>query len=84
MTRERDTAQRRSAVQRHYAMAWQRAYAPRIRLAAIIAHASMRPASALLSARLLRIWPGALTHIARWGGKTTCLSRAPHPTRIGF
>ncbi len=72
----------RSVVQSRYATAWRRAFAPRIRLAAIIAHASMRPATALLSIRLMRIWPGALTGIARWGGKANTVSTDFHQTPL--
>ncbi len=82
LANERGAARHRSAVRSQYAIAWRRAFAARIRVAAIIAHASMRPASALLSARLLRIWPGALTHVARWGGKTTSVSTTAHPTPL--
>ncbi len=82
MANERGAARYRNSVQSQYAIAWRRAFAPRIRVAAIIAHASMRPASALLSARLLRIWPAALTHVARWGGKTTSVSSIVHPTPL--
>ena len=69
LANERRAVRHQSAVQSQYARAWRRAFAPRIRIAAIIAHASMRPASALLSARFLRTWPGALTHVARWAAR---------------
>ena len=82
MANKRSSARHRTVVQSQYAIAWRHAFAPRVRLAAIIAHASMRPASASLSARLLRTWPGALTHVARWGGKTTAVSMAAHPTPL--
>lgn len=74
------TARQRSAVHRRYARAWRRAFAPRLRIAAIIAHTSMRPAAASVNTQLLQLWPGALTQIARWGGKTTSPSIASHLT----
>ena len=56
-------------LQRAYAAAWRRQFAPRLRLAAVFAHLAMRPRGAALLMRLLRQWPGLLTQGARWGGK---------------
>jgi flavin-dependent dehydrogenase len=53
-----------------YAGQWRRQFAPRLRLAAVFAHAAMRPASGALLLALARQWPVLLTQGARWGGKT--------------
>lgn len=63
------TAEALADCQRHYARAWQRAFGPRMRLAAAFAHAAMRPGASQLLMTLLRHWPGLLTAGARWGGK---------------
>ncbi|MDP1650856.1 MAG: FAD-dependent oxidoreductase [Rubrivivax sp.] len=56
-------------LQRRYAAAWRKAFAPRLRLAAVFAHLAMRPRSSEALMKLVRIWPGLLTRGARWGGK---------------
>lgn len=56
-------------LQRAYCAAWRREFAPRLRLAAVFAHLAMRPRSAGLLMKLVRVWPGLLTQGARWGGK---------------
>ncbi len=56
-------------LQRRYAADWQRQFAPRLRLAAVFAHAAMRPPSAAVLMSLVRTWSGLLTRGARWGGK---------------
>jgi menaquinone-9 beta-reductase len=56
-------------LQRRYAAAWRKAFAPRLRLAAVFAHVAMRPRGARALMKLVRIWPGLLTRGARWGGK---------------
>ncbi|MEO5696034.1 MAG: FAD-dependent monooxygenase [Burkholderiaceae bacterium] len=56
-------------VARRYASAWRHHFAARLRLAAVFAHAAMRPH---LSAPLLhaaRRWPAIVTRGARWCGK---------------
>jgi hypothetical protein len=58
-----------ATLQRRYAAAWRQAFVPRLRLAAVFAHLAMRPRSAALLMKLVRAWPGLLTHGARWGGK---------------
>lgn len=58
-------------VQRQYARAWRRAFASRIRAAAIIARWAMRPIAVGSVLPLLRAWPGLLTWGSRWSGKTT-------------
>ena len=53
-----------------YVSAWRRRFAPRLRLAAAFAHACMRPAGSAVVVGAARLWPGLLTHGARWSGKT--------------
>ncbi len=63
-----DAAQQ-AAIQQDYAADWRRTFAPRLRLAALFAHAAMRPGAAAAMMALCRLWPGLLTRGARWGGK---------------
>ncbi|WP_066341734.1 NAD(P)/FAD-dependent oxidoreductase [Azohydromonas lata] len=58
-----------AGMQRRYAAAWRKAFAPRLRLAAVFAHLAMRPGGTALLMALLHHWPGLLTQGARWGGK---------------
>jgi flavin-dependent dehydrogenase len=62
-------AARAAMLTRHYAAAWQEAFAPRLRLAAGYAHLAMRPALAAPARALLARWPGLMTHSARMAGK---------------
>lgn len=55
---------------------WRRRFARRLRVAAAFAHIAMRPALAGVAWPLLRLWPGALTHGARFSGKTRCAPEA--------
>ncbi len=55
-----------------YAVQWRLAFAPRLRLAAVLAHVAMRPLLAKPMLALLQRWPGLLTLGAGWGGKTRC------------
>ena len=59
-----------------YAIAWRRAFAQRLRLAAGFAHVAMRPATARALIALTRACPPLLTHGARWGGKTRSASES--------
>jgi 2-polyprenyl-6-methoxyphenol hydroxylase-like FAD-dependent oxidoreductase len=54
---------------RSYAAAWRRAFAPRLRLAAIYAHVAMRPRLAQPARALLRRWPTLLSSAAQLAGK---------------
>jgi len=69
-------ATRQRALARRYAQAWRQAFAPRLRLAALFAHAAMRPVASALLMPLAARWPALLTHGARWGGKITPLAEA--------
>lgn len=80
-----------AGLQRAYAAAWRRQFAPRLRLAAAFAHLAMQPRSAAALMQLLRLWPRLLTLGARWGGKVRtpewvdvavpAPARAPGPRR---
>jgi 2-polyprenyl-6-methoxyphenol hydroxylase-like FAD-dependent oxidoreductase len=70
------TADSQAEIQRRYAAAWLSEFAPRMRLAAVFAHAAMRPSSAALLLALARRWPAVLTQGARWGGKVRLNARS--------
>ena len=70
------TAAAQAVIQRRYAADWQREFTPRLRVAAIFAHAAMHRRSATLLLALARRWPGLLTSGARWGGKVRLPSAA--------
>ena len=61
-----------SGVRHRYAVEWRRQFAPRLRLAAGLAHLAMRPALTSPWLGLLARWPGLLTQGARRGGKVRC------------
>ena len=56
-------------VQCRYVAAWRAEFAPRLRIAALYAHAAMRPAFARPAHAVLRRWPSLLTRAARLAGK---------------
>ena len=60
---------RQRDVARRYARAWRRTFVPRLRLAALFAHAAMRPGPSALLISLAARWPALLTQGACWGGK---------------
>lgn len=62
-----------SKVRRDYASEWKRTFAPRIRIAAAIAHWAMQPAAVALTLPLLNAFPGVLTEGARTSGKVTAI-----------
>ncbi|HEY8117872.1 MAG TPA: NAD(P)/FAD-dependent oxidoreductase [Methylophilaceae bacterium] len=57
------------SLQQDYTRQWQQSFAPRIRLAAVFAHAAMRPWLANTVLPILQRWPELLTHGARLSGK---------------
>ena len=59
-----------------YETLWRRRFARRLSVAAVFAHAAMRPALARAAWPLLRRWPGVLTQGARFSGKTRCAPEA--------
>lgn len=59
---------------RIYASQWRRAFAARLRLAAVFAHVAMRPTLAKPMLALAQRWPALLTLVAGWGGKTRCVA----------
>lgn len=70
---EMSDKQKQMRLHRRYAAAWQRNFAPRIRLAALFAHVAMRPVLADCMFPLLKRYPQLLTRAARWGGKVQYL-----------
>jgi len=63
-------------LQRRYAAAWHRAFAPRLRLAAVYAHVAMRPALARPVRALLGRYPALLRSGARLAGKAARAAEA--------
>ena len=59
-----------AALHSRYAADWQRCFGPRLRLAAVFAHAASRPRPSALLMRVSRAWPQLLTEGARWGDKS--------------
>lgn len=57
-----------------YEAGWRKNFARRIHAAALFAHLAMRPATAELTARLLKRAPSILTLGARWSGKAQALA----------
>ena len=66
-----------AVIARDYAAQWRARFAPRLRVAALLAQVAMRPHAADLLLGLAKAWPGLLTHGARWGGKTQCAADLP-------
>ena len=60
------------AIARRYAVAWKRRFRPRLAIAALFAHAAMRPVVSRALMMLAARWPGLLTWGARRGGKVSC------------
>jgi flavin-dependent dehydrogenase len=59
----------RVELSRWYARQWRRAFLPRLAMAALFAHAAMRPALSATLWPLVRVWPALLTLGARGSGK---------------
>ena len=70
------------AIARDYAARWRAHFAPRLRVAALLAQVAMRRHPAELLLGLARAWPGLLTQGARWGGKTHCAVDLPALARV--
>jgi len=68
----------RNQVRHDYALAWRSNFAPRLLVAAALAHLFMRPISTRIATTLLERFPQLLTEGARWSGKSTPL-RAARP-----
>jgi flavin-dependent dehydrogenase len=62
-------------IRREYASAWRRNFASRIHFAALLANLAMRPGLASGLLPVLRVWPAAFTHAARWSGKVKSVTR---------
>lgn len=63
------SAERREQIGRAYQADWRRAFAPRIRAAAAVAHWAMRPRLVAATVPFIRLWPSLLTWGARLSGK---------------
>lgn len=59
----------RGQIAKSYQAAWRRAFVPRIRTAATVAHWAMHPALVNLTMPFLHVWPGLLTWGASLSGK---------------
>lgn len=68
----RTDAQWQAGVRKRYHTQWRRHFATRLRLAAVFAHAAMRPSICMPVLAGLSYWPSLLTQAARWGGKVHC------------
>jgi 2-polyprenyl-6-methoxyphenol hydroxylase-like FAD-dependent oxidoreductase len=60
-------------IQERYRAEWRSHFGLRLRIAALLAQAAMRPALAAFILPLLCRAPGLLTHSARWSGKIRCV-----------
>jgi 2-polyprenyl-6-methoxyphenol hydroxylase-like FAD-dependent oxidoreductase len=67
-----DAARWHADVARRYAADWRRHFSTRLRLAAMLAHAAMRPLPASILVSAVRHFPSAVTWSARWCAKVTC------------
>lgn len=65
------------AIGRDYDRQWRWCFAPRIRFAALFAHAAMHSGSASALRSLIHRWPGLLTRGARMGGKVRPFRQQP-------
>jgi flavin-dependent dehydrogenase len=69
-----------------YAAAWRRSFAPRLHMAALLAHGVMQPALVAGALPLLRCFPGLLSWGARLSGKARRVvsGSLPSPQALGF
>ena len=65
--------------QQRYTADWRRHFAPRLRVAAGLAHLAMRPAGAAVLMATLKQFPKLLTHGAIWSGKVTGIGDGSTP-----
>lgn len=72
-----------SGMRTEYARAWRRHFAGRIRLAAVFAHAAMRPDICGSVLPLLQRHPGLLGRFARWSGKVRSGPRVGNNRIVG-
>ena len=63
---------RQAEIAQVYAAQWRVHFSPRLHIAALFAHAAMRPAASAPLLALAQAWPGLLALGARWGGKLHC------------
>jgi 2-polyprenyl-6-methoxyphenol hydroxylase-like FAD-dependent oxidoreductase len=67
------SGRRQQIVQQGYAATWRRTFAFRVRLAALLAHAAMRPLLVAAFLPILQRHPSLLTYAARRSGKVDCI-----------
>lgn len=67
---------------RRYARLWRRNFALRLRLAALLAHAAMRPRCSAPLLALVQRWPAFLTQGVEWCGKTRTVPDAATIARL--
>ena len=70
------------ATARRYAHLWRRKFAVRLRIAAVLAHAAMRPRLFAPMLRLAECWPAAVTRGIEWCGKTRTVPDAATIVRL--
>jgi 2-polyprenyl-6-methoxyphenol hydroxylase-like FAD-dependent oxidoreductase len=71
----------RTSTSSDYAATWRRAFAGRMRWAALYAHIAMHPLANRAVLPLLKRWPRLLSISARLGGKVRCVVDASKPGR---
>ena len=70
------------ATARRYATLWRRKFAVRLRIAAVLAHAAMRPRLFAPMLRLAECWPAVVTRGIEWCGKTRTVPDAATIARL--
>lgn len=70
------------ATARRYADLWRRKFAVRLRIAAVLAHAAMRPRLFAPMLRLAECWPAVVTRAIEWCGKTRTVPDAATIVRL--
>ena len=80
-TRGAALSQRRIA--RRYASLWRRKFSLRLRLAAVLAHAAMRPRWSGPLLQVAQLWPAGLSQGVKWCGKTHTVPDAETIARLG-
>ena len=79
-TRGAALSQRRIA--RRYASLWRRKFSLRLRLAAVLAHAAMRPRWSGPLLQVAQLWPAGLSQGVKWCGKTHTVPDAETIARL--
>ena len=69
-------------IARRFARLWRRKFALRLHVAAVLAHAAMRPGWSALPLQLAQRWPSLLTRGVAWCGKTRTVPDAATLARL--